>query len=84
MVSTFSEQMLRSVYSTVHALGVVPEVHSLGRVLAGTIPRACIVEYLLLNVCSEKSESVSQNTLCKVGCTSRVKTKYITFKNWIM
>ena len=55
MVSTFSEQMLRSVYSTVHTLGLYQTVHSLGRVLAGTSPRACIGEYILLSVCSEKN-----------------------------
>ena len=31
-----------------------------------------------------KTESVLENTLCKVRGTWRVKTKYITFKNWIM
>ena len=48
---TFLEQMLRSVYFTVHALGLVP---------AGKSPRAWIVEYLLLSICSEKKLNLSQ------------------------
>ena len=55
MVSTFSEQILRSVYSIELALGVVPDSTLPYRVLAGTGPRAGIVEYCILSVCSEKN-----------------------------
>ena len=53
-IQLFLEQMLRSVYSTIHALGLVP---SLGMVLAGISPRACTVEYALLSICSKNVQN---------------------------
>ena len=75
VLCTFSLQMLRSVYSTEHALGLVP---------ASTVPRAYIVEYLLLSICSEKNWIRLSKYIGKVRGNWKGKTKYITFRNWIM
>ena len=51
----FSEQTLRSKYSTIHAQGLV-RASTLPRectVWYNTCPRASTVEYTLLNICSE-------------------------------
>ena len=47
--------MLRSLYRTVYALGLVPASTLPWGVLADTSPRACIVEYTLLGVFFEKN-----------------------------
>ena len=47
--------MLRSVYCTILALGLVPASKLPWVVLADTSPRACIVEYTLLGVVFEKN-----------------------------
>ena len=47
-IQFFLEQILRSAYYKVHALGLVP---------ASTIPRACTVEYTLLSICSENLQN---------------------------
>ena len=53
-------------------------------VLAGRSLRASTVEYALLCICSEKTEYVLENILCKVIGTEIVKTIYIAFINWIL
>ena len=67
------------IYFTVNALGLVP-----GMVLVGTSPRACTVEYALVFICSEKTESVLENTLDKGRSTGTFKTMCIAFRSWIM
>ena len=55
--SVFLKETPRSVYSTIHALGLVSASTNHGSVMSGTSPRACTVQYTLLCICSESVQN---------------------------
>ena len=80
-IQAFSEQMLRSPYSTTHALGLVPTSTIPRDGTCGTTPRACTVSFytLISRDLQRIADIIPKFLLLKLG-SSYNRLEYMTIK----